>query len=623
MSRVAPLADPVPRTLEEAIARVARAARARLGPAVESALARLTPPGPSSPPVSLERAARCYGLSGFDLDLLLVSFAAELEPALADACSAARRSEERRPNAAVVLALVGATGLDARPAALAALEPGQPLLRFGLVEVVGGGPLLDRSLALASGMAARLTEAAPRPSRYRPPDGEEAARLVLPPSVSAQLDAAAAALARGGAVLVSGPAASGRTAVARAVATRLGRGTVELDPRLPPDDLVRVRREARWWDCAPLLPASPESRALHQELELGMLLVWDEASPAELPDDVLVLRVPRPDAATRGAIFGRTLGAEAGAALGHRYALGPGRIHAITSRCSTPEDVAAAVRDTTALAFGSLASRAPGGRDWPDLIVSEEVRDEMDLALGWLLHGAQVFGTWGLGRAAGTLGLTCLLHGPPGTGKTLAAQVLAHRSGRPLYRVDLSQTVDKYIGETEKNLARIFDAARGSDAMLLFDEADAVFGKRSAVNDARDRYANVETAYLLQRLEEHEGPVVLCTNLFANLDEAFLRRLHFVVRFQAPDAEQRARLWALHLPAPEHRDGPVDIAFLAERFEITGGDIRNVTVAAGLLAAREGHRVRMEHVILGLERELRKSGRVVDPSRFGRWATRR
>jgi SpoVK/Ycf46/Vps4 family AAA+-type ATPase len=278
------------------------------------------------------------------------------------------------------------------------------------------------------------------------------------------------------------------------------------------------------------------------------------------------------------------------------------------------------VRTTTSARFGPLAQRLPLDATREELVVSDDVLLELDLATSWLRHGARVFGEWGLGRSRDrTLGLTALFHGPPGTGKTLAARILAREVGLDLYRIDLSQTMDKYIGETEKNLSRIFDAAREANAVLLFDEADAVFGKRTQVRDAHDRYANVETAYLLQRLEEHEGPVILCTNLFANLDDAFLRRLHIVARFEVPGAAQRARIWALHLPEPEVRQPDIDLDFLGERFPMAGGDIRNATVAAGLFAAREGARIGMGHLARGIHRELRKTGRIVDLARFGPW----
>jgi SpoVK/Ycf46/Vps4 family AAA+-type ATPase len=229
----------------------------------------------------------------------------------------------------------------------------------------------------------------------------------------------------------------------------------------------------------------------------------------------------------------------------------------------------------------------------------------------------RVLDDWHLRRgASGGLGTHALFSGPSGTGKTAAAQVVAGALGFQLWKVDLACVVSKYIGETEKNLDAIFEAAAGCDVVLLFDEADALFGKRSEVRDAHGRYANVEISYLLQRMEEHEGVTILATNLRHNLDAAFLRRLAFDVRFPFPDATQRLAIWHRSFPAETPLGPGIDLAALAERFTLSGGQIRNVAVAAAYLAAAEDAPVSPCHLQRAVRREFQKLGKDIGmPSR--------
>src|SRR6185369_196447 len=226
-------------------------------------------------------------------------------------------------------------------------------------------------------------------------------------------------------------------------------------------------------------------------------------------------------------------------------------------------------------------------------------------------HRDTVLGEWGMGGGnSRRLGITGLFAGDSGTGKTMSAEVLAGDLGFDLYVIDLSTVVDKYIGETEKNLDKIFTEADRVNGVLLFDEADALFGKRSEVKDARDRYANVEVAYLLQRMESFDGLAILTTNLRANVDEAFIRRLDAIVDFALPEEEHRKLLWERNLPPRVPRDEDIDIEFLAKRFKLSGGDIRNICVAAAFLAAAGGRSVSMTDLIRATEREYQKLGRL-------------
>jgi len=229
-----------------------------------------------------------------------------------------------------------------------------------------------------------------------------------------------------------------------------------------------------------------------------------------------------------------------------------------------------------------------------------------------------VLGQWGFDRTLNrSTGTSALFAGPPGTGKTMAAEVIAGELGLDLYAIDLATVVDKYVGETEKNLDKIFAEADQVHGVLFFDEADALFGKRSEVRDAHDRYANVEVAYLLQRMESFDGIAILATNLRANIDEAFARRLDAVVDFPMPDDEHRLELWELGLPAGVPRADDVDLEFCARAFELSGGNIKNITLAAAYLAAMDDREVQMADLIKGTQREYRKLGRLLGESEFG------
>jgi hypothetical protein len=253
-----------------------------------------------------------------------------------------------------------------------------------------------------------------------------------------------------------------------------------------------------------------------------------------------------------------------------------------------------------------------------DLVAAPGIHAQLADAIAWRRTDAQVWGEMGLPRDAGeTPGLSLLFSGPPGGGKTFAARCLANALGLNLYRVDLSQVISKYIGETEKRLAQIFDEAEAGHGVLFFDEADAVFGKRSEVKDAHDRYANIEVGFLLQRLESFAGVVVLATNLRSNLDPAFSRRMQFIIDFPMPQQAERERLWRRNLPAPDWCEPDLDLPMLAERFRLAGGNIRNAAVAAAHLAAADGTRLGPRHIARALVRELEKSGLPRGPGDLG------
>lgn len=231
-----------------------------------------------------------------------------------------------------------------------------------------------------------------------------------------------------------------------------------------------------------------------------------------------------------------------------------------------------------------------------------------------------VYGDWGFDKKlAYGKGLSAIFTGPPGTGKTMAAQIIAGTLGLELYKIDLSQVMSKYIGETEKNLQEVFDQAQTSNAVLFFDEADALFGKRSEVKDARDRYANLETAYLLQKMEEYSGVSILATNLLGNIDEAFMRRLQFIIEFPFPNAAYREKIWRRIFPSQAPLNDDIDFEFIAEKFEISGGNIKNIAISAAFYAAEQDKPISMEHIIRATRYELKKIGRILLKEEFGEY----
>lgn len=278
----------------------------------------------------------------------------------------------------------------------------------------------------------------------------------------------------------------------------------------------------------------------------------------------------------------------------------------------TQADLFAAARAHSNPRLAKLARKITPRYGWDDIVLPQDQRALLHEVINTVRGRAKVLDTWGVGdKLASSRGVTVLFAGEPGTGKTMAAEIIAAELGLDLYKIDLSTVVSKYIGETEKNIERIFSEAEQSNAILFFDEADALFGKRSEVRDAHDRYANIEISYLLQRMEAYDGVTILATNLRGNLDEAFTRRLHFAINFPFPEAEDRRRIWQTLFPPDLPRVPDLDFNLLAERFRLAGGNIRNIIVSAAYLAAADGEVVTMEHLFHGTRRELQKMGRLV------------
>ncbi|HEX8852892.1 MAG TPA: ATP-binding protein, partial [Pyrinomonadaceae bacterium] len=294
-----------------------------------------------------------------------------------------------------------------------------------------------------------------------------------------------------------------------------------------------------------------------------------------------------------------------------------GRAHVVES-----EDLYAACRAQSNQRLGTLARKLKLRHQWSDLVVPPNAHAQLRELCAQMKHRAKVFGAWGFGRALGVReGICALFYGPSGTGKTMAVEIIARELGLDAYKIDLSTVVSKYIGETEKNLNRIFKEAETSNAILFFDEADALFGKRSEVKDAHDRYANIEINFLLQRVEEFDGMVILATNLRKNIDDAFFRRVSLAVEFPFPEEGERFLIWQRHFPQAAPVDEDVDFDFLASRLNVAGGNIKNIAVNAAFMAAENSGRIHMRHLIRAARREYEKIGRMCTEMEFSPYHT--
>jgi SpoVK/Ycf46/Vps4 family AAA+-type ATPase len=317
-------------------------------------------------------------------------------------------------------------------------------------------------------------------------------------------------------------------------------------------------------------------------------------------------------------------------AFGAHLSLGPAQIQRAVDAARTAAmldggvvtaaDLRSGIRAQNAAGLEHLARRIEPDVSWSDLVLAPAVLRALEELAARARHRDQVLVDWRMRKGGGRgRGVSALFAGDSGTGKTMSAEVIAADLGLDLYTINLATVVDKYVGETEKNLERIFAEAGGVNAVLFFDEADAIFGKRSDVRDAHDRYANIESAYLLQRIETFDGLAVLATNLRANIDEGFTRRLDAIIDFPAPTPDLREALWRQCLAPPLPVADDVDIVFCAESFEMAGGNIRSAATTAAYLAAEARSPVSMADVIAAVAQEYRKLGRLVLEKEFGRF----
>jgi ATP-dependent 26S proteasome regulatory subunit len=606
----------------------------------------------------LEMLAQLLGLSPFEQNVLLLCLAPELDPTFAPLYAYVQdHAHARYPTPFLARTLFrDPTGEDSC-AGWDAFLPGAPLRRFCLASPQAAGDSPSGMVTASSPL--RLDERMVNFLRgVNQPDERVAGVLRSPASVP--LSPAHRALAeRVARVLdstagegmwpvlnLTGPAGSGRRAVAEGVCTRLGFHLLVLDAgRLPPPGPGR-REMMRWLEReATLLPfafyldaTDLETTDLVDDLigGLGAFLIVSSRERWRTEHDILAVRVPKPDASAQRALWQQALDGVTHTvdgrvdALVQQFDLGPraiARAVAAAVGCArlrapgdgaavTATDIWQACREQTGLQMDELAQRIAPCYTWDDIVLPADVFCQLREIAAQVAHRPQVYETWGFGaKLSRGRGISALFSGPSGTGKTMAAEILAHHLNLDLYRIDLAGVVSKYIGETEKNLKRVFDAAEQSGAILFFDEADALFGKRTEVKDSHDRYANIEVNYLLQRMEDYRGLAILATNRKSVLDWAFLRRLRFLVDFPFPDFASRRGIWQKVFPVAADIDG-LDYDVLA-RLEIPGGNIRNIALNAAFLAASEGAAVGMAHVFHAARREYAKIDKLVTESEFG------
>lgn len=464
-------------------------------------------------------------------------------------------------------------------------------------------------------------------------------------SAAALIDARKAILSPRSTIIASGSPGLGRRTLLTAVAGEAGLNVLYVDctqlERAPEASKVQMRalaRECRLLDRVPLLvnldavatdsPDDSRSEALGREFvalldTTTVLVTCGMQRPAtRWGRPTIVIELEQPTSEQRARVWHDALGegtAEGTHGLARMYPLAPAMIHhaaaAARARAGVEPiqsaDLAAGIRAVLDDRLGQLARRVDIRQTWDDLVLPDDQMEAIVDLVARVRESALVYERWGFGAKVGkALGVTALFSGPPGTGKTMVAALIARDLGLELYQVDLARVVSKWIGESERNLAKVFDAAEAGHAILLFDEADALFGKRTEVRSSNDRYANLETNYLLQRLESFTGVCLLTSNHESNIDPAFQRRLSLHLRFELPDVEERARLWRtmLSTTAPVAKD--VDYDALARRYELSGGSIRNAALRAAFFAAGKQTAIEMRHIERAARLEYEGLGKI-------------
>ncbi len=618
---------------------------------------------PSGPPASvgdetengprvqtaLDHLCEVFSLSTFERDLLLMCAGVELDASFAELCAAAHNDARRAyPTFGLALAALA-------EAHWSALTSNAPLRRWRLIELdQGHDHLVNARLRIDERVLHYLAGVSHLDERLR--------GLVEPAAIPAELPESHRALARrvaefwandpdsrrdeaSAVVFLAGADDAGKRAVASAASAALGLGLHVLRAADVPQPVAEREALARLWEREAVLQGSAllleqdEQENTHAVLSFiesvrGMLFVAGREARRPRQRPALRLDVRKPSAAEQRQLWHTVLGP-----LAHDL---NGELEVLTShfdfgletiRAASVQAREGLVRQSDEAAgrvlwdacrvqgrarLDDLAQHIEPRAAWEDLVLPEHQLRSLREIAAHVRQRARVYEAWGFAsKGARGLGISALFTGASGTGKTMAAEVLANELRLDLYRIDLSQVVSKYIGETEKNLRRVFDAAEESGAVLLFDEADALFGKRSEVKDSHDRYANIEVSYLLQRMEEYRGLAVLTTNLKTALDKAFLRRLRFVVQFPFPDAQARARIWQRIFPAGAPTEN-LDVKKLA-RLSIAGGNIRNIALNAAFLAADENASVTMAHLLRAARGEYEKLEKPLTETESGGW----
>jgi MoxR-like ATPase len=630
-------------------------------------------------PLRLPRLVEMFGLSDLEVDALLICLAIELDLRYERLYAYAQDDVTKKQPRVDLILNVLCSNLADRLAARTIFMPTKPLLRYNLVEItaepgqsytallgrfvhiqrrildflLGLDEMDERILSFArSQTAARDLDSLTLPQRVREWLRGMLSRWQDPGEEQMRLENST--------LYLQGQYGSGRSAISEALSQALGRRLLTVDVSQMLENarggVNLVFREARLQGAVLLLRnfegEEPNRLLLRDDLlsgienHSGLVCMAGESDwePRGKLGDRLFMRLglDTPDYATRAALWRQeasavtlsrdTFSPEDLGSLANKFAFTPGQIHdavmaarGLAAWRNTEEQIHldelyAAARAQSTPILNTMARKITPRFGWDDIVLIEDSLEILHEISNTIKHRHVVYGEWGFEKKLATgLGLNVLFAGESGTGKTMAADIMAGELGLDLYKIDLSGIISKYIGETEKNLDRIFAEARTSNAILFFDEADAVFGKRSEVRDSHDRYANIEISYLLQKMEEYDGVVILATNLASNMDEAFVRRMHFVVDFPIPEADYRLRIWQVHFPTAAPQGDDLDLEFMAQRFKIAGGNIRNIVLGSAFLAAEDGEPIRMKHLARAARRELQKMGRLVREVDFGEY----
>ncbi|WP_421566983.1 ATP-binding protein [Stenotrophomonas sp. PD6] len=584
------------------------------------------------PPPALLALAQRFGLDRFETDILWLCVAVELDATLPAAIAAAQDGVPV-PTFALALRLFDDAAWDA-------LSPHRPLRHLRLLEINQPGATALTAAALRADE--RIVNAVKglnvADARLHAWIGPEVAEQPVSGLQQASVEQILAALDdepgdTPPVVQLLGQDRHSRLAIASQVCARLSRRLHRIAAESLPLQRGELETLARLWRRESLLlPLAVYVEADEAEgerlaavstllsLPLGPVFVGLRDTPLALEVPSCHVRAPLPTASEQYHAWREALEEEdnevEAASLSSHFDLDLGRIGQAAAGARTRAVPAWDLcRDFAAPRLDQLAQRLEPRARWDDLMLSEEPHALLRQIAAQARERHRVYREWGYGaRMNRGLGISALFAGESGTGKTMAAEVIANELRLHLYRIDLSSVVSKYIGETEKNLRRLFDAAEQGGALLFFDEADALFGKRSEVKDSHDRYANIEINYLLQRMESFSGLAILATNMKASLDNAFLRRLRFVVNFPYPGPAERSRIWRNALPAEVPRRA-LDVERLA-RFNLSGGNIHSIALNAAFAAAADDDAVDMPRMLAAVRAELRKLGRPVDEADF-------
>jgi len=648
--------------LERHVARApARSGQARdASPAVEPDPPEVTVPEGLSPQPALKLLAERFGLSVFERDLLLMCAGVELDSAFAALCHEAGGGDAGPTFSLALAALPGAHW--------SAITPSGPLRYWKMIEVRPSEVLVTAPLRIDERILHELAGVAYTDERLQ--------WITRPHATQHQLSAAHRAIAERMAALwaaaeandepwpplqLVGEEDAGLADVAAEACRQRGFGLRLIRAHDVPGPTADRQLLSRIWEREATLAGS------------ALMVMTDDADHADAQRAVAALvertrvalvvagreplhqagrtlprfDVRKPDRAEQAAMWRRALAGigetvpesrDGEAAdrpeldacidgLVNQFNLGPAAIATASAMASreahaSPQAVAAQLWETcrgqARSRLDDLAQRVETTAAWDDLVVPAFQKQILRDIVVNVRQRARVYDQWGFAaKSSRGLGISALFAGASGTGKTLAAEIMANELRLDLYRIDLSQVVSKYIGETEKNLRRVFDAAETAGAVLLFDEADALFGKRSEVKDSHDRYANIEVSYLLQRMEAYRGLAILTTNMKQALDQAFMRRIRFIVQFPFPDAAEREEIWKRVFP-PATPTADLDAARLA-RLNVAGGNIRNIALGAAFLAADERAPVSMAHLLRVARAEYAKIDRPLTESEIGGW----